>query len=321
MTPNLPLPWRGVIAPLAAVLLSLTGCASNPSEPPPARDSLRMPPILKQPVPPPASAAKASGTIPPQGGRVVAKSCANCPTPDPDFAPHADEIPDDVANVPDAVPIDEPRSKYGNPDSYDALGQHYTIFQQTPKGFREKGRASWYGKKFHGLRTANGEAYDMFKMTAAHKTLPLPSYARVTNLENGRSVVVRINDRGPFHRGRIVDLSYAAAAKLDLLHHGSAEVELEVLTPEAGSTAIDDSSGKPRWLEVGRFNDAIDAIALQERLRSLGFADTTITAMRSASGDGQEQVLRLGPFSNFAKLEDARKKLGVQNITAIPLAN
>jgi rare lipoprotein A len=313
---------RRVVLAAAMSTALLAGCASNPVEPPPARDSLRMPSITKQ-QPPPAStsAAKPGSSIPPQGGRVVAKTCANCPTPDPDFAPHPDEIPKDVADVPDAVPIDEPRSKYGNPDSYDALGQHYTIFQQTPKGYREKGRASWYGKKFHGLRTANGEAYDMFKMTAAHKTLPLPSYARVTNLENGRSVVVRINDRGPFHRGRIVDLSYAAAAKLDLLHHGSADVELEVLTPEAGSSAIDDSSGKPRWIEVGRFSDPIDAVALQERLRGLGFSEATLSTVRSASGDGQDQVLRIGPFSNFAKLEEARKKLGNQNITAIPLAN
>jgi len=251
----------------------------------------------------------------------VTKRCANCPTPDKDFAPTPDEVPGGIEDTPDAVPIDEPRSRYGNPQTYDALGQQYRVMPSVPKGYRETGRASWYGKKFHGRRTANGEVYDMFQMTAAHKTLPLPSYARVTNVDNGRSVVVRINDRGPFHPGRIVDLSYAAAAKLDLLHHGSAKVELEVLTPEQGESTVETTSGKPRYLEVGRFTDLIDAVALRDRLAQLGFSDTEFLQGPSPSGDGDENILRVGPFNSFSKLEAARVTLGRQDITAIPMSD
>ena len=253
------------------------------------------------------------------------KACANCPTPDPDFAPTLDEVPGDVGNTPDVVPVTEPRSRYGNPETYDALGKQYRVMQEAPRGFRELGRASWYGKKFHGRRTANGETYDMFKMSAAHKTLPLPSYVRVTNKSNGRSVVVRVNDRGPFHPGRIVDLSYAAAARLDLLRHGSAEVELEVLTPQQGQSAVGDSpkttEGKPRYLEVGRFADPIDAISLRDQLARLGYAESEFLQTTSPSGDGVENILRIGPFKSFSKLEEARVKLGRQDITAIPVAD
>lgn len=253
------------------------------------------------------------------------KGCANCPTPDPDFAPSKDEVPTDIENTPDAVPIDEPRSRYGNPETYNALGKQYRVMKETPKRFVQTGRASWYGKKFHGKRTANGETYDMFKMSAAHKTLPLPSYARITNTSNNRSVVVRINDRGPFHPGRIVDLSYAAAAKIDLLHHGSAEVELELLTPQQArssrETADPSAEGKPRYLEVGRFSDPIDAVTLQETLSRLGFTDTEFLQTKSPSGDGMDNILRIGPFRSFSQLEAARVKLGLQEITAIPVAD
>lgn len=249
------------------------------------------------------------------------RRCANCPTPDKDYAPTVDEIPADVASTPDAVPKDEPRSRYGNPPSYEALGQRYEVMQEVPRAFRETGKASWYGKKFHGRRTANGEKYDMFAMTAAHKTLPLPTYARVTNTGNGRSVVVKINDRGPFHPGRIVDLSYAAAAKIDLLHHGSADVVLEVLPPEQGGNAIEAGEGKPRYLEVGRFNDPVDAVALQERLRRLGFDNSELLAGDGSSGDGEEQILRVGPYKDFAALEKARRRLQTQKILANPVSD
>ncbi len=254
-------------------------------------------------------------------GPNATKSCANCPTPDPDFAPQSDEVPAGIENTPDAVPVAEARSRYGNPDNYDALGEHYQVMKQQPKSFHEYGRASWYGKKFHGKRTANGEVYDMFKMSAAHKTLPLPSYARITNKGNGRSVVVRINDRGPFHPGRIIDLSYAAASRLDLLHHGSADVELEALTPQQGESADEQAGGKPRYLEVGRFADPIDAIALRDRLTQLGFTDTELLQTKSPAGDGSENILQIGPFRLFAKLEAARIKLGLQDIPAMPVAN
>ena len=137
--------------------------------------------------------------------------------------------PLDLDNIPDAVPRAEPRSVHGNPPYYDVFGQRYTVLA-TSEGFVERGVASWYGPTFHGKSTSSGEPYDMYAMTAAHRTLPLPCYARVTNLSNGRSVIVRINDRGPFASNRIIDLSYTAAAKLDMIRPGTAFVELRTIS-------------------------------------------------------------------------------------------
>lgn len=304
-----------VLLPGACLLLSshwLVACASRA----PAGDEQTSARMVS-----PVSASRSTAVAGADSPAVTGKTCANCPTPDPDFAPGSDEVPAGIENTPDAVPVVEPRSRYGNPENYDALGEHYRVMKKPPRSYREQGRASWYGKKFHGRRTANGEVYDMFKMTAAHKTLPLPSYARVTNKNNGRSVVVRINDRGPFYPGRIVDLSYAAAARLDLLHHGSAAVDLEVLTPQQGKSTTETTHGKPRYLEVGRFADPIEAVALRDRLARLGFADTELLQTASPSGDGIENILRIGPFKAFSKLEAARIKLGRQDITAIPASN
>jgi len=136
--------------------------------------------------------------------------------------------PSGLHEVPDAVPRIEPIRSGGPNRPYEVLGRSYVPITQD-RAFKERGLASWYGKKFHGRRTANGEVYDMYAMTAAHPTLPLPSYARIRNPANGREVIVRVNDRGPFHKGRIVDLSYTAALKLDLLR-GVAPVELERIT-------------------------------------------------------------------------------------------
>ncbi len=137
----------------------------------------------------------------------------------------------DWSKIPDATPKVEPKSRYGNPASYEVLGKEYHVMQSA-KGFTQKGIASWYGSKFHGQRTSDGEVYDMHKMTAAHKTLPLPSYVEVTNHNNGRKIIVRVNDRGPFHKGRIIDLSYAAAAKLGVTETGTAPVTIRVVTPD-----------------------------------------------------------------------------------------
>ena len=150
----------------------------------------------------------------------------------------ADTVPDDIPDV-DAIPEpevrNEPLARTGN-KSYSVLGKRYQVLD-TAADYLEQGGASYYGKKFHGRRTSSGEVYDMYAFTAAHKTLPLPSYARVTNLDNGKSVVVKINDRGPFHPGRIIDLSYAAAVKLGYRERGTARVEVRALHPgEAGGT-------------------------------------------------------------------------------------
>jgi rare lipoprotein A len=143
--------------------------------------------------------------------------------------------PANVGAIPDAVPRAEPRSVHGNPPFYEVFGRRYYVLTSA-NGYLERGVASWYGPNFHGVNTSSGELYDMYGMTAAHKTLPLPCYARVTNLRNGRSVVVRINDRGPFVANRLIDLSYTAAAKLDMLRDGTTLVEVRTLPPGAPLT-------------------------------------------------------------------------------------
>jgi rare lipoprotein A len=134
----------------------------------------------------------------------------------------------DVTKVEDAHPRFEPYSRGGNRKSYTVRGKTYSVLD-TGKGYQQAGVASWYGAKFHGHLTSNGETYDMYSMSAAHKTLPLPSYARITNLANSKSVIVRVNDRGPFHDDRLIDLSYAAAHRLDMLKTGTAKVNVEVI--------------------------------------------------------------------------------------------
>jgi len=153
----------------------------------------------------------------------------------PDYVPDVDAIPEpEVTN--------EPRSAVGNRPSYAVLGKTYKVLDN-PKGYVERGTASYYGQKFHGRRTSNLEVYDMYAFTAAHKTLPLPSFARVTNLDNGKSVVVRVNDRGPFHDGRVIDLSYAAAVKLGITARGTGNVEVRALTPGDDAPVY---AGKPQ---------------------------------------------------------------------------
>jgi rare lipoprotein A len=141
--------------------------------------------------------------------------------------------PPDVSRLPDAVPRSDPLSETGN-KPYTVNGKSY-VPVSSANGYRERGVASWYGRKFHGRRTSSGEPYDMYAMTAAHKTLPLPSYVRVRNLQNGKTVVVRVNDRGPFLHNRLIDLSYAAAARLDIAAHGTGLVEVEALGAESAT--------------------------------------------------------------------------------------
>jgi len=145
-----------------------------------------------------------------------------------DDGPH-EKPPANLDGIADATPRVEPLNKFAN-RPYSALGKNYTPLTSV-QPFKQRGLASWYGKKFHGQKTSSGELYDMYKMTAAHPTLPIPSYARVTRVANGKSVVVRINDRGPFHASRVIDLSYAAAYKLGYIQAGSAEVTVEAIVP------------------------------------------------------------------------------------------
>ena len=154
------------------------------------------------------------------------------PPPRPVPIPPPLQTPSGARAIPDAVPREEPRSPYGNPPFYEVFGKRYFVLSSSAD-YVERGVASWYGPGFHKVRTSMGEIYDMYGMTAAHKTLPLPAYVRVTNLQNGRSVVVRVNDRGPFVGNRIIDLSYTAAAKLDMLRNGTAFVEVRSVGPSS----------------------------------------------------------------------------------------
>lgn len=220
-------------------------------------------------------------------------------------------IPPNLDSIPDAVPVDLPRSRYGNPKQYEVLGGRYFVLQSAA-GYKERGLASWYGTKFHGRRTSSGEPYDMFAMTAAHKTLPLPAFVRVTHLGNGRSIIVKVNDRGPFHAGRIIDLSYTAAAKLDILGHGSAMVEVETVSPGAPRIA-----GSPGFLEVGATADPIQAVALREEVARLGLA--TVEIRSEERGNEVWHRVLVGPFDDNASIEAARRRLAAAQHSVKPV--
>jgi len=216
--------------------------------------------------------------------------------------------PVDTSNVSEPVPRNEPRSKYGNPASYVVNGQEYRVLASS-SGYVERGIASWYGTKFHGGRTSSGETYDMYKMTAAHKTLPIPCYARVTNLENGRSVVVRINDRGPFHDNRLIDLSYSAANRIGINGKGTGLVEVRAVSSSNDTSptvaAANDSNAAPSpsynnaaprlYLQVGAFVSRTNADQLRNRL-----ADNLIlnaTVQEASRPEGPIYRVRIGPLS------------------------
>ncbi|HLF24025.1 MAG TPA: septal ring lytic transglycosylase RlpA family protein [Burkholderiales bacterium] len=221
--------------------------------------------------------------------------------------------PIDVMQVPDAVPRDEPLSGNGN-KPYTVFGVNYTPLAQA-RGYRERGVASWYGRKFHGRRTSSGEPYDMYAMTAAHRTLPLPSYVRVRNLQSGRSVVVRVNDRGPFLHNRLLDLSYTAAARLGVLGTGTALVEIESVTAGAPAATVASTQGvqvigtasaaaldaaPPRLsVQVGAFSRYENATNLRDRLQRAGFAPIYINNPGAATvGDGAAIYrVRIGPLA------------------------
>ena len=174
-------------------------------------------------------------------GLAVAVGLTACFSAPPRPAPTVPTVPvippPKPDSAPEVIPRIEPRARSGNPPFYNVFGKRYYVLSSSV-GYRERGVASWYGPGFHKVRTSIGEPYDMYGMTAAHKTLPLPAYVRVTNLQNGRSVVVRVNDRGPFVGNRIIDLSYSAAAKLDMLRNGTAMVEVRTIDPSAPPPVI-----------------------------------------------------------------------------------
>ena len=213
----------------------------------------------------------------------------------------------DVESVPDAVPRVEPRSKYGNPDSYEVLGKRYYVMHDS-NGYIERGIASWYGTKFHGKRTSSGETYDMYAMTAAHKSLPLPTYVRVRNLKNNRSIIVKVNDRGPFHENRIIDLSYTAAKKLGIQANGTGLVEVSAINPYtyAGEKPSVRKVGYQKgdigfYIQVGAFADRYNAEKLTEKLHILG--DSLVKISQTVHSDTVLHRVRIGPLYDIGKAD------------------
>lgn len=207
------------------------------------------------------------------------------------------------SDIPDAVPRPEALARYGNRSPYVVLGKTYTVLPSA-EGYRERGIASWYGRKFHGRRTSSGELYDMHKATAAHKSLPLPTYAEVTNLDNGRKVIVKINDRGPFHDQRLIDLSYGAAVRLGMEHAGTARVEVRAITfgnaqPVMASARLDDDT----YLQAGAFGNRGAARSMAEVLEKNRIAKVDVKR-----GDGLYRVF-VGPFKYEADLQAAANRI------------
>lgn len=235
--------------------------------------------------------------------------------------------------------IEPQRSSRGNPPFYEVFGQRYHVLQ-TSQGYRERGMASWYGRDFHGKPTSGGEPYDMHAMTAAHKTLPIPTWVEVRNLSNGNRVIVRVNDRGPFVDGRIIDLSYRAAQELDMIRDGTARVEVRALgAPAVGGTLVADrgepaparSSGfsliseavadtpgprdapfRQAYVQVGAFTERSNAARMLERLRTNGFANSFVESR--GNGVGRLHRVRIGPLEDVDEFDQIRSVLGAMGV-------
>jgi rare lipoprotein A len=236
--------------------------------------------------------------------------------------PHA-SLPTNLDSIPDAVPRVEALHPYSR-KPYIALGKKYYPLE-TAKNYKKTGVASWYGKLFHGKKTASGETYDMYSMTAAHTVLPLPSYVKVTNVENGRSVIVRVNDRGPFKHEREIDLSYAAAHKLRLIEKGSGLVQVEAIDPaqyvsqpiplQQQSGPLEETTSTRHYVQAGAFGDENNAIALENRLLGLNIEELTrINRMYN----GGLHRLTIGPYQSKEQAEKIAKfiqnKLNISTI-------
>jgi rare lipoprotein A len=237
-----------------------------------------------------------------------------------------EKVPENLAQIPDAVPRDEPFHRYAN-RPYVVFGHAYApVVNKDPT--KERGIASWYGRMFHGRKTASGEVYDMFAMTAAHKTLPIPSYVRVTNVKTGQSVVVRINDRGPFHANRVIDLSYAAAMRIGIAAAGSGLVEVErvfapavavaTAAPAPAATADVETpmvaqEAAALWLQLGAFSSPENAETF--RVRAAASLPWMLEPIQVSARDGLYRV-RLGPYRNreeaVAIADKVRESLGFE---------
>ena len=248
-----------------------------------------------------------------------------------DFAP---ENPPDVSNVADAVPIDIPYSRGGNRSTYEVWGKRYSVLP-SHIGYEAEGIASWYGLKFHGHKTSNGEIYDIYKMSAAHKSLPIPSFARVTNLDNGKSVVVRVNDRGPFHEDRLIDLSYSAAARLDILQQGTGRVRVEAIDARTLDASTDDSEKHSQtakaeleqqksdvigsFLQVGSFSKESSARSVKSQLSTLDAVEVVIQSVRQ--GDSEFHRVLVGPLADKLSIDSMIQSLEAMGYSSPLLIN
>ena len=275
----------------------------------------------EQPAPPSTPSARAGQARPAEGPKKGGYYLDDGP---------GDNPPADIDAIPDAVPrFEPPLARASRP--YTALGQSYTPMTGY-QPYKASGIASWYGRRYHGQKTSSGEVYDMYGMTAAHTLLPLPSYVRVTNPENGRAVVVRVNDRGPFHQDRLIDLSYAAAHKLGIVGKGSGLVEVEAIdTSRAESVAVAQPAlsldpsleQKPAatggaFVQVGAFKQKDNADQLRDKIAQSGLVQEG--RVESWYNDGIHRV-RLGPFENREAAERAaaqlKQSLGLNAIVTI----
>jgi len=220
-----------------------------------------------------------------------------------DSAPPRSISPADVA---DAVPRPDPILSVGNISPYTVNGVTYRILDNH-KGYQVRGTASWYGAKFHGHETSNGEIYDLYQASAAHKTLPIPCYVRVTNLANGKSIVVRVNDRGPFHSDRVIDLSYGAAVKLGYMEAGTAQVEVQVIDVVGVDDRRGTVAGDYRYLQLGAYSSENSARRLQDSLQALLAPPVFVSQVQS--GESLLFRVRIGPMSGAQEIETVQGQL------------
>lgn len=244
-----------------------------------------------------------------------------------------DKYPESTPNlsiVRNAEPKIEPKSRRGNPKSYVVLNKKYYV-KPSSTGYKERGIASFYGKKFHGHETSNGEIYDMFSMTAAHKTLPIPTYVEVKNLNNGKRIIVRVNDRGPFHRDRIIDLSYAAAHKLGMLGRGTAKVEVKAINVHhwlarnkgyQNETVASVRKVKPSRvasnslkLQVGAFSNKTNAIAFVDKVKSQ--IEHPVIIQEIIKNSKKLFKVTVGPIAKSENVEVIKSKLLAANINSV----
>ena len=233
----------------------------------------------------------------------------------------APEKPIDIINIPEVVPEPVVRTIAGNRSPYTVLGQSYFVLP-SEEGYSERGIASWYGEKFHGHKTSNGEVFDMYQVSAAHKSLPIPSFLRVTNLDNNRSIIVRVNDRGPFHGNRIIDLSYAAALKLGYADIGTARVQLDaIITEKLSSDSVSRGNIEPKalssvsrvliknqYLQIAALSSRESATELLANVEEVIDEPVFINTMKDPVGKTLYRV-RVGPIGDPAELENISRKL------------